>query len=41
VAADEEIQPLPLAIALAALVVGACLHLRFVLKRPAPPRGGQ
>jgi hypothetical protein len=37
--ADDEIPPLPVAIALAALIVGAWLHLRFVMKRPPPPRG--
>jgi hypothetical protein len=33
-AGDDEIQPLPLVIALAALIAGAWLHLRFVMKRP-------
>jgi hypothetical protein len=39
--ADDEIRPLPLAIALAALIIGAWLHLRFVAERPAWVRSEQ
>jgi hypothetical protein len=30
---EDEIPPLPVAIALAALIIGAWLHVRFVMKR--------
>jgi hypothetical protein len=36
--AADEIPPVPVAIAFAALILGAWLHLRFVVKRPPWPR---
>lgn len=39
--ADDEIPPLPVALAVAALIIGAWLYARFVANRPAWLRSEQ